>query len=57
MGVDPLWPAIREELAETKRDLLALQEHLPWLKIEVALREALDEETAEVREWARNRVS
>ena len=56
-GADPLKPDLREELEETKQRLRTLQEHLGFLRMEVVLREPLDEEVEELRRWVRERAS
>jgi hypothetical protein len=50
-GLDPLRPVFREKLDGTKARLLAVKEHLLFLKMDVVLREPLDEEIEEVRGW------
>jgi hypothetical protein len=55
-GADPLRPRLREELDETTSELLAVQEHLRFLNMEVLLREPLDEELEEMREWVKERA-
>jgi hypothetical protein len=55
-GADPLKPRIRQEVEDTKRSLLEVQEHLRFLNMEVVLREPLAEELEEMREWARSRM-
>jgi hypothetical protein len=56
-GTDPLKPALREEVEETKRELLTIQEHLRFLSMEVVLREPLEEELDEMREWVKERAA
>jgi len=56
-GADPLKPDLREELEETKQRLLTLQEHLLYLRMEVVLREPLEEEVEELRRWTRERAT
>ena len=55
-GVDPLKPALRSELDQTKRELLTIQEHLRWLQMEVVLRDPLEAELQEMRGWAKQRA-
>jgi hypothetical protein len=40
-GIDPLKPAIRDDLNEVKQDLATVEEHLRWLQIDVVLRDPL----------------
>ncbi|HLG12216.1 MAG TPA: hypothetical protein VI876_10710 [Dehalococcoidia bacterium] len=56
-GVDPLKPALRSELDQTKQELLTIEEHLRWLQMEVVLREPLEEELAEIRGWVKERAA
>ena len=49
-GLDPL-PVFREKLEGTQAKLLAIQEHLRFLRIDVELREPLPEELEELRGW------
>jgi hypothetical protein len=55
-GVDPMKPYLRAELEQTKQELLTIQEHLSWLKMKVVLREPLEEELEDLREWVKQRV-
>jgi hypothetical protein len=50
-AVDPLRPVLREKLESNRKDLLTLQEWLQLVRIEVELREPLEEELQEMREW------
>jgi hypothetical protein len=50
-GVDPLKPAFREKLDDTRRRLQDVQEHLMFLRMEVVLRDPLPEELDEMRGW------
>ena len=50
-GIDPLRPVFREKLESTREKLLAIKEHLSYLRIEVELRDPLDEEIQEIRGW------
>jgi len=50
-GADPLRPALREKLEATRQKLLTVTEHLRYLRIEVVLREPLEEELQEMRDW------
>jgi hypothetical protein len=50
-GIDPLRPVFREKAEATKEELLSIQDWFKVLKIEVVLREPLDEELQELREW------
>ncbi len=52
-GTDPVKPATRELLEETKRRLLSHKEQLLALKLDVVLREPLPEELDEMREFVR----
>jgi hypothetical protein len=47
---------IREEIEETKLELQKIREHLTLLQMDVVLREPLDGELAEMREWVRERA-
>ena len=40
-----------EKLVETSQKLLTVKEHLDHLRMEVVLREPLDEELQEMRDW------
>jgi hypothetical protein len=42
---------------ETKQELLTIQEHLRFLNMEVVLREPLEEELDEMREWVKERAA
>jgi hypothetical protein len=53
-GADPLKPRNRETLEATKRKVLRLQEELQYFRMEVVLREPLDEELEEMREWVKS---
>ena len=55
-GIDPLLPKDRESLNKTKERLLQLQEHLAFFQMEVVLREPLEEEIVELREFVRRGV-
>jgi len=50
-GVDPLMPQDRLRLDETKARLLQLREHLAFFRMDVVLREPLEEEIVELREF------
>jgi hypothetical protein len=50
-GIDPLRPVFREKREATRAKLLAIQEHLRVLNIEVELRDPLAEEIQEIRGW------
>jgi hypothetical protein len=52
-GTDPLRPHARDELNEAKQELLSLQEQLRVFQIEVELREPLDEELSEMRDFVK----
>jgi hypothetical protein len=56
-GSDPLKPAVREELEDTKRRLETVQAHLRFLNMEVVLRDPLEEELAEMRRFVKERAS
>jgi hypothetical protein len=55
-GIDPLRPLPREALNDAKTGLLSLQKQLRAFDVEVDLREPLDEELEEMREWVRDRT-
>ena len=50
-GADPLRPVFREKLTLTRERLLAIQDRLLALEMDVELRDPLDEELQEMREW------
>jgi hypothetical protein len=50
-GIDPLRPVFRDKLEGTRQKLIAVKERLGFLNMEVAFREPLEEELAEVRSW------
>jgi hypothetical protein len=54
--VDPLKPPLRAELDETKRELVSLQAQLEYLRMEVVLRDPLEEELEEMRAWVREQA-
>ena len=51
-GIDPLRPVLREKAEATREKLLSIQDWFKVLQVEVELREPLDEELQELREWA-----
>jgi hypothetical protein len=50
-GLDPLRPMFREKLEATREKLLALQDWFAVLRIDVALRDPLEEELQEMRDF------
>ena len=50
-GADPLRPVLRTKLEATREKLLKVKEHLEFLQLEVVLREPLEEELQELRDW------
>jgi len=50
-GIDPLRPVFRDKAEATREKLLSLQERFRVIKVEVELREPLDEELQETRDW------
>jgi hypothetical protein len=50
-GIDPLRPVFREKLDGAKESLREIQSHLAYLSMEVELREPLEEELREMRDW------
>ncbi len=50
-GADPLRPVFREKLTFTREKLLAIKERLLALSMDVELRDPLDEELQEMRDW------
>jgi len=50
-GADPLRPVLRTKLETTREKLLPVKEHLEFLHLEVVLREPLEEEVQELRDW------
>lgn len=51
-GIDPLRPVFREKVDSARTILLRVQEWFKVLQVEVELREPLDDELQELRDWA-----
>ena len=50
-GIDPLRPIFREKLESTREELWSVHEWLKRIRIEVKLREPLEEELQDMRDW------
>jgi hypothetical protein len=51
-GIDPLKPVFREKAEATREVLLSIQDWFKVLQVDVELREPMEEELQELRDWA-----